>query len=169
MEEYGAAKARLFEAHGVKHRIINADDEFGRQLARRYPDAITYATSHLGPSASYLASNIALSDAGVRFTVDSDSGRGEVRAGALGAFNVSNLLAVLATLVAAGLTFDDAVAALGTLEPVPGRLERVGGGALPLVVVDYAHTPDALEKPLDPLRPPLPPAPPLFSVFVSAA
>ena len=150
MEAYAQAKARLFEAHGVKHRIVNADDEFGRELARRYPDAITYGTS---ARCAYLASNIVLSDAGVRFNVDSEWGRGEVRAGVLGAFNVSNLLAVLATLVAAGLSFDDAVAAIGTLEPVPGRLERVGGGAVPLVVVDYAHTPDALEKALDALRP----------------
>jgi UDP-N-acetylmuramoyl-L-alanyl-D-glutamate--2,6-diaminopimelate ligase len=71
----------------------------------------------------------------------------------LGAFNVSNLLAVMATLTAAGLSFDEAVAAVAALEPVPGRLEKVGGGALPLVVVDYAHTPDALEKALEALRP----------------
>ena len=85
--------------------------------------------------------------------VDSQWGSGEVGAGVLGAFNVSNLLAVLGTLLAAGVSFDDAVRAVSALQPVPGRLERVGGAALPLVVIDYAHTPDALEKALEALRP----------------
>ena len=150
MEAYGAAKAKLFSARGVTHRVINLDDDFGATLAKRYPDAITYGTRG---KPKVLATNIALSDAGVRFHVDSPWGNGEVRAGVLGAFNVSNLLAVLATLFAAGLAFRDAVGAVATLEPVPGRLERVGGGAMPLVVVDYAHTPDALEKALQALRP----------------
>ena len=150
MEAYAEAKAKLFTAHGLQHRIVNVDDEFGRELAKRFPGAVTYATRG---KARILASSIVLSDAGVRFNVESEWGCGEVRAGVLGAFNVSNLLAVLATLVAAGLSLDQAIAAVATLDPVPGRLERVGGGALPLVVVDYAHTPDALEKALDALRP----------------
>jgi UDP-N-acetylmuramoyl-L-alanyl-D-glutamate--2,6-diaminopimelate ligase len=165
MQAYGEAKAKLFEARGVKHRIINADDDFGRELARRYPDSITYATASRQPQPAYRASNIALSDAGVRFHVDSEWGSGEVRAGVLGAFNVSNLLAVLATLVAAGLSFDDALAAIATLAPVPGRLEKVGGGSMPLVVVDYAHTPDALEKALEALRPAVAAGHRLFCVF----
>jgi len=89
----------------------------------------------------------------VRFRVEGDFGSGEVSARVLGAFNVSNLLAVLGTLLAQGIAFDDAVAAVRALEPVTGRLERLGGGALPLVVIDYAHTPDALEKALAALRP----------------
>jgi UDP-N-acetylmuramoyl-L-alanyl-D-glutamate--2,6-diaminopimelate ligase len=153
MEAYGEAKAQLLEARGVRYRIINVDDAFGRELARRYPGCVTYGTSPVAPRPSLLASNIVLSDSGVRFHLDSDSGSGEVRSGVLGAFNVSNLLAVIATLVAAGLAFDEALAAVAALEPVPGRLEKVGGGALPLVVVDYAHTPDALEKALAALRP----------------
>jgi len=165
MESYGEAKARLFTARGVKHRIINADDDFGRELARRFPDAVTYATAQRQPHAAYRASNIALSDAGVRFHVDSEWGRGEVHAGVLGAFNVSNVLAVLATLIAAGLSFDEAVNAIARLEPVPGRLEKVGGGSLPLVVVDYAHTPDALEKALEALRPAVAAGHRLFCVF----
>jgi UDP-N-acetylmuramoyl-L-alanyl-D-glutamate--2,6-diaminopimelate ligase len=153
MQAYGEAKALLFEARGVKHRIVNVDDDFGRSLARRFPDSITYAAAHGHPLAAYRASNIVLSDAGVRFHVDSEWGHGEVRASVLGAFNVSTLLAVLATLVAAGFTFDEASAAIATLQPVPGRLEKVGGGSTPLVLVDYAHTPDALEKALAALRP----------------
>ena len=162
MDAYGAAKARLFTARGLRHRIVNVDDEFGAVLAKRFPDAITYGTRS---KARLRAAKIALSDAGVRFQLDSEWGRGEVRAAVLGAFNVANLLAVLGTLIAAGLSFDEAVAAVATLEPVPGRLERVGGASRPLVVVDYAHTPDALEKALEALRPTVAPGRRLFCVF----
>jgi UDP-N-acetylmuramoyl-L-alanyl-D-glutamate--2,6-diaminopimelate ligase len=171
MAAYGDAKARLFTARGLRHRIVNVDDDFGRALAVRFPDAITYATEPGGAGRAarekprLLASKIALSDAGVRFHLDSEWGRGEVRAGVLGAFNVANLLAVLGTLLAAGLSWDEAIAAVGALEPVPGRLERVGGGSQPLVVVDYAHTPDALEKALDALRPAVAAGHRLFCVF----
>jgi len=165
MQAYGEAKARLFEARGVKHRIVNVDDDFGRELAKRFPDSVTYGTANRHPRTAYRASNVVLSDAGVRFDVDSEWGRGAVGAGVLGAFNVSNLLAVLATLVAAGLSFDDALAAIARLDPVPGRLEKVGGGSVPLVVVDYAHTPDALEKALEALRPAVAAGHRLFCVF----
>ena len=165
MEAYAEAKFALFEARGLKHAIVNVDDEWGGMLVARLAPSglqlITYGTlSRALPQGGGRAaapalrgSNVRLSEAGVHFTVDSDFGRGEVRAPVLGAFNVSNLLAVLATLLAQGIAFDEAVSALAHLEPVTGRLERVGGGALPLVVIDYAHTPDALEKALAALRP----------------
>jgi UDP-N-acetylmuramoyl-L-alanyl-D-glutamate--2,6-diaminopimelate ligase len=94
-----------------------------------------------------------LSEDGVRFRVESEWGGGEVRAAVLGAFNVSNLLAVLGALIAQGIDFARAIEAVSALQPVPGRLERLGGVALPLTVIDYAHTPDALEKALQALRP----------------
>ncbi len=71
----------------------------------------------------------------------------------LGAFNVSNLLAVTGTLLASGVPLGTALAAVSGLRPVPGRLERLGGGEAPLAVIDYAHTPDALEKALAAVRP----------------
>lgn len=151
MENYAAAKARLFSTEGLVNRVVNVDDEWGAALAQRFgPDVLTYGTSK---DARIRASRIGLSEAGVRFHVDSEWGDGEVHAAVLGAFNVSNLCAVIGTLLAAGLTFDDALAAASSLKPVPGRLERLGGGPQPLVVVDYAHTPDALEKALEALRP----------------
>jgi UDP-N-acetylmuramoyl-L-alanyl-D-glutamate--2,6-diaminopimelate ligase len=64
----------------------------------------------------------------------------------VGRFNVSNLLGVLGTLLASGFALDDAVARVAALAPVPGRMQRVGGGERPLVLIDYAHSPDALEK-----------------------
>ncbi|HEX4331166.1 MAG TPA: UDP-N-acetylmuramoyl-L-alanyl-D-glutamate--2,6-diaminopimelate ligase [Usitatibacter sp.] len=151
MESYAQAKARLFSSEGLGNRVVNVDDAWGAALAARFgPDVITYGTSK---DARVRASRIGLSEAGVRFHVDSEWGDGEVHAAVLGAFNVSNLCAVIGTLLAAGLTLDDALAAASALKPVAGRLERLGGGLQPLVVVDYAHTPDALEKALEALRP----------------
>jgi UDP-N-acetylmuramoyl-L-alanyl-D-glutamate--2,6-diaminopimelate ligase len=165
MEAYAEAKFRLFSARGLTHSVVNIDDDWGASFAARLAgDVITYGQAR-GVAAKHrqnqearegprlAASRIGLSEAGVRFHVDSEWGSGEVTAPVLGAFNVSNLLAVLGALIAADVPFEQAVGAVGRLQPVPGRLERVGGGAAPLVVVDYAHTPDALEKALEALRP----------------
>ena len=163
MEDYAAAKYRLFSARGLRHSVVNIDDAWGASFAERVGgDVMTYGT---GAGARLRASRVGLSEAGVRFHVDSEWGKGEVGAGVLGAFNVSNLLAVLGTLFAAGVGFDDAVRAVSALQPVPGRLERVGGGSQPLVVIDYAHTPDALEKALEALRPTVAAGHRLFCVF----
>jgi UDP-N-acetylmuramoyl-L-alanyl-D-glutamate--2,6-diaminopimelate ligase len=159
MESYAEAKFRLFSARGLEHCVINVDDDWGATFAERLGgDVITYgqvrgARREAREQPRLAAAAVGLSEAGVRFHVDSEWGSGEVRAAVLGAFNVSNLLAVLGALIAAGVAFNDAIAAVSALRPVPGRLERVGGGAMPLVVVDYAHTPDALEKALEALRP----------------
>ena len=151
MESYAEAKFKLFSARGLRHSVVNVDDAWGAKFAGQIGgDVITFG---LAPTARLRASQVGLSGAGVRFHVDSEWGKGDVGAKVLGAFNVSNLLAVLGALMAADVPFADAVRAVAALEPVPGRLERVGGGAEPLVVIDYAHTPDALEKALEALRP----------------
>jgi UDP-N-acetylmuramoyl-L-alanyl-D-glutamate--2,6-diaminopimelate ligase len=151
MESYAEAKFQLFSARGLQHSVVNIDDAWGATFAGRIGgDVITFGTAQ---GARLRATRVGLSEAGVRFHIDSEWGEGDVSAGVLGAFNVSNLLAVLGALLAAGVSLDDAVRAVSALEPVPGRLERVGGGALPLIVIDYAHTPDALEKALEALRP----------------
>lgn len=159
MDAYAEAKYRLFSARGLTHAVINADDEWGGRFAERLQssglDVITFGAQAGGvrhEKPRLLASDIGLSEAGVRFHVSSEWGEGDVNAAVLGAFNVSNLLAVLGALLAAGIAFDAAVGAVSALQPVTGRLERVGGGKAPLVVIDYAHTPDALEKALEALR-----------------
>ena len=154
MDAYAEAKYRLFTARGLKAAVVNVDDEWGARFAPRLRgtglDVITFGTR---PEARLAASNVGLTEAGVRFRVTSEWGRGDVAVPVLGAFNVSNLLAVLGALLASGIAFDEALRALATLQPVPGRLERLGGGERPLAVIDYAHTPDALEKALEALRP----------------
>jgi UDP-N-acetylmuramyl-tripeptide synthetase len=163
MESYAEAKFGLFSARGLKRAVINADDETGASFARRLGgDVVTFGTRE---GARLRAVQIRLSDAGVRFRIESEWGSGEVASAALGAFNVSNLLATFGALLAAGIEFDAARNAVCALQPVPGRLERVGGGAQPLVVIDYAHTPDALEKALAALRSSVAPGRQLVCVF----
>ena len=154
MEAYAEAKFALFSARGLTHAVINGDDPVGAEFAARLESSgLEIVTYGMGGRPRLRGQDIRLSEAGVRFRVESEWGSGEVVCGVLGAFNVSNLLAVLGALIARGIAFDDAVAAVRQLQPVPGRLERVGGGAAPLVVIDYAHTPDALDKALAALRP----------------
>jgi len=159
MDAYAEAKYRLFSARGLRHAVVNVDDEWGARFARRLAggglDVITFgmAPESAEPMRPRLsASRVLLSDAGVRFRLESDWGAGDVEAPVLGAFNVSNLLAVAGSLLAAGISFGQTLRSLAALAPVPGRLERLGGGTAPLVVIDYAHTPDALEKALQALR-----------------
>ena len=89
---------------------------------------------------------------GLTMQVTTPQGDATITANVAGRFNASNLLAVLATLLCSGIALPQAVAAISSLQPVAGRMQRLGGGALPLVIVDYAHTPDALEKVLTALR-----------------
>jgi UDP-N-acetylmuramyl-tripeptide synthetase len=154
MEAYAEAKFSLFSARGLTHAVVNVDDEHGRRLAARLQggglELVTYGMQDGG---RLRAADVRLSESGVRFRVEGDWGKGEVAAGVLGGFNVSNLLAVMGALVAQGVPFDAVREAVARLAPVAGRLERLGGGSAPLVVIDYAHTPDALEQALAALRP----------------
>jgi UDP-N-acetylmuramoyl-L-alanyl-D-glutamate--2,6-diaminopimelate ligase len=99
-----------------------------------------------------VSEKLILSQAGLHLKVRTDWGNTEIDAPLLGRFNASNLLAVLTTLLVSGVKLDDACQALKHISPPPGRMQTLGGDAHPLVVVDYAHTPDALEKVLATLR-----------------
>ena len=155
MRSYGAAKARLFDAPGLRCAIINADDAFGRELLARLPSAqrrLSYGTD-ADHEADVRAQSIELSAAGVRFKLATPWGVVPVASNLIGAFNVANLLAVAATLGALGWSLAGIAQALASLQPVPGRMGKLGGnGVLPLVVIDYAHTPDALAQALASVR-----------------
>jgi UDP-N-acetylmuramoyl-L-alanyl-D-glutamate--2,6-diaminopimelate ligase len=92
-------------------------------------------------------------------------GRATLRSQVVGAFNAQNLLGVLGVLLASDVELEDAIATLARIAPPAGRMQRIGGGGKPLVVVDYAHTPDALEKVLTALRPAVPQGGELVCVF----
>ena len=165
LEAYAEAKFGLFRARGLREAVINFDDAVGRDFAARLAGGSVRVTGFGLGAGDIRASRVVQSEAGLRFTVTTPRGEGDVAVPVLGAFNVSNLLAVTGALLAAGIALPDALAAVSRLTPVPGRLERLGGGALPLVVVDYAHTPDALEKALAALRPAVAAGHRLFCVF----
>jgi UDP-N-acetylmuramoyl-L-alanyl-D-glutamate--2,6-diaminopimelate ligase len=158
MENYAAAKAMLFERDEVALRVANVDDAFGRSLVARYPDCIAVSPSGdwqpaAGVSRAWLrATDVRLGAEGARFRLDSSFGAREVHTSLIGDFNLANAMTVLGVLLGLGLSLDVAADALQTLAPPPGRMQRFGGGAAPLVAVDYAHTPDALEKALQALR-----------------
>ncbi len=174
MEKYGEAKARLFDLRGVKHAVINVDDAFGVMLAGRVAnrpgvEVIRYSMRQNGSVANLAAKSVAVSPSGLSFDVAGKFGVAHVESDILGAFNVGNLLAVIGALIASGMTLARAAEIAGRLPPVPGRMQtvRVGGktGDKPLVVVDYAHTPDALEKALSTVSAIVPESGRLISVF----
>ena len=154
MSAYAAAKRKLFEWPGLGSAVINIDDAFGRALSADLPAAVRcvrYAID--AEDAEVRALDIDMHASGLRFLLRTPWGERRIESSLLGRFNVANLLAVAATLGALGHGFAEIVAALTGLEPVPGRMSRLGGGSgQPLVVIDYAHTPDALEQALSSLR-----------------
>lgn len=154
MAAYFAAKARLFAWPGLRAAVINIDCPWGRHLpAQTTRGAAIYTFSASGdPSARVAAEAVQLDHEGLRFTLRCNAERHPVRTRLLGRFNVENALAAAATLIALGHSPAAAAAALAGVDPVQGRMNRLGGGTDPLVVVDYAHTPDALEKALQALR-----------------
>jgi UDP-N-acetylmuramoyl-L-alanyl-D-glutamate--2,6-diaminopimelate ligase len=158
MQAYGDAKRRLFERPGLKHAVINLDDAFGRELAAGLPaevECIGYTLEgHDSPRGTTLkASDLQFGSGGLSFEVTSEAGIGHVDSRLLARFNAENLLAVQGALLALGMSFETTLEALGRARTVPGRMECFGGGLKqPLVVVDYAHTPDALEKALQAAR-----------------
>ena len=152
MEEYGAAKAKLFHWPGLQHAVINLDDGFGVRLAdsldRSQVDVLGYGIG----KGEISGHRLDLSKRGLSLEIETPWGPALLRSQLLGAFNAANLLGVLGMLLAAGVELEDAIHALEQVEPVAGRLQMVRQSGKPLVVVDYAHTPDALEKVLETLR-----------------
>ncbi|MFA6985431.1 MAG: UDP-N-acetylmuramoyl-L-alanyl-D-glutamate--2,6-diaminopimelate ligase [Arenimonas sp.] len=155
MESYGLAKARLFGWPTLQAVVINLDDEFGARLL----NGVSAGVQRIGVSSRGAANALlqarspALSPQGLRFTLCEGADAFEVASPLLGRFNVDNLLAVAGTLRALGWNLRQVAEVLPQLSPVDGRMSRVGGAhGQPLIVVDYAHTPDALEQALASLR-----------------
>ena len=162
-EAYEAAKAKLFAWRGLRAAVVNRDDAAGRRLLEKLAGRVRTIAYGIGDTQQALdadrelvALDVRATATGTAFRLRSSWGDADVEVCTLGTFNVSNLLAVLGALLAADVPFDAALAEIARLEPVNGRMQRLGGRLQndePLVVIDYAHTPDALEKTLDALRP----------------
>ncbi|MDP3701606.1 MAG: UDP-N-acetylmuramoyl-L-alanyl-D-glutamate--2,6-diaminopimelate ligase [Hylemonella sp.] len=156
MDAYWQAKAELFDWPGLRAAVINLDDAKGVELAAALTSrALEVWTVSLRADvgARLHAQDIRMGERGVQFMVCEDGLSVPLTTQTLGDYNVSNLLSVIATLRTLGVPLVDAVLACHELQPVPGRMEFQGGVGLPLAVVDYAHTPDALAQVLQALRP----------------
>ncbi len=183
MDAYWAAKAQLFAWPGLRAAVVNVDDAHGAELARSLQsaplDLWTYSTTG---AARLRAASIRYADGGLCFELHEGAAQACVTTQLIGEYNVANLLAAIGALRACGVSLADAAAACAGLTPVPGRMQRVdvsppiaaygnrppegvspglgrpGARAravdtLPQVIVDYAHTPDALEQALRALQP----------------
>ncbi|WP_210399136.1 Mur ligase family protein [Steroidobacter denitrificans] len=169
---YGAAKARLFSWPGLKYAVINVDDEFGRSLSRRAlqaqlvfysrrdvnipaalatnpdPRVAVFAATAASQIRELHGDRVSAAPSGLVIDVDGSWGAHELRCGFIGDFNTENLLAVLGTLLAWGIPPAEAIAALGRCTAPPGRMEVLGAAGQVKTIIDYAHTPAALEKAL---------------------
>ncbi|TWC32088.1 UDP-N-acetylmuramoylalanyl-D-glutamate--2,6-diaminopimelate ligase [Pseudomonas sp. SJZ079] len=153
MEAYAEAKFMLFRRPGLRCRVLNIDDAAGRKLAEDQLESRLISYS-LEDSSAYLHCREAqFDDQGVRARLVTPRGEGSLRSSLLGRFNLSNLLAVVGALLGMDYPLDEILKVLPRLQGPVGRMQRLGGIKQPLVVVDYAHTPDALEQILQALRP----------------
>ena len=168
MAAYEAAKTKLFTQTGISHAVINLDDPMGVRLMTKVIEPVqrfTYCiegksavTQYIEDEGRLVACDIRYVERGVHFTVKRlvegvEIAHAVVSVPVWGEFNVSNLLAVMSVLLAAGVPFVEAAQAIEKVQPVPGRMNALGGVNQPLVVIDYAHTPAALAKALETLKP----------------
>lgn len=153
MPSYAVAKARLFEFASLRSVVLNADDEFSSFLRQRLDGAVSVLRyGLLAADAEVRARRLKTCAQGLRLAIESPWGAASVRCPLLGRFNAANLLAALSAALQAGLPFAALIAALERVEAAPGRMQALRRRGAPLVVIDYAHTPDALTQVLKALR-----------------
>jgi UDP-N-acetylmuramoyl-L-alanyl-D-glutamate--2,6-diaminopimelate ligase len=151
-EDYAEAKRCLFTGSDLKAAVLNCDDEFGRKIEEELTKVGTTVLSYGVDCGVVRATELHFENTHLAFYAITPFGNAPVKANLIGRFNVYNVLAVLATLLASKVSLEDAIEAISHIHSAPGRMQQLGGGNQPLVVVDYAHTPDALEKVLTTLK-----------------
>ena len=153
MNTYGNAKSRLFTSSGLKFAVINVDDPFGAELISQLGDQVQVVSySAAGKTADVRAERCALLPNGFSVDLQSPWGAGSCDCSLPGDFNVENLLAALSAAACLGCDWQALLKAVPSLHAVPGRMQPIVGACKEQVVVDYAHTPDALERALQALR-----------------
>jgi UDP-N-acetylmuramoyl-L-alanyl-D-glutamate--2,6-diaminopimelate ligase len=151
MENYTAAKARLFAFESLSTAVVNADDVLGQAVLNSFSKT-TIAYSSQQKDTTLTATDIDLSTDGMAFTVNYGQQSASLQLRLLGRFNVDNILASIAVLLACGINFEQAITAIGQCCAVSGRMQAMHQQNKPLVVIDFAHTPDALNQVLQTLR-----------------
>ncbi len=144
MEEYKNAKAELFRGNKVKVPIVNIDDQTGKEFATELKGNVI--STGINSSADFSAENISLTAVGSRFTLKTPNGSTEIRTNLLGEHNVCNLLSASAYALVQGLSLDMIQGTFKNIPSIPGRFESINKGQSFSVLVDYAHTEDALSK-----------------------
>lgn len=156
LEAYAAAKRRLFQRPGLNAAVINLDDPYGDALADSLQASLRVLGYGINQSEyemeAIVAEDIHFEPSGIRARVKTPWGEGDLHSALLGRFNVYNLLAALGAMLVEGVALQEALLSLRQVATVPGRMEPFGGEGRPLSVVDYAHTPAALEHVLSALR-----------------
>ena len=154
MEEYGLAKRKLFEFSSLSAAVINEDDEFGKNLIefckqqRPTLKCLTFGSEN----ADLVADNLQVDDCGITFDIDWQGQTANIKSPLLGSINVPNILSTIGVLIGLKFPLKQIAEIIPELSPPPGRMEVFrNGDDLPAVVVDYAHTPDALERSLQSL------------------
>jgi len=151
MEAYLKAKLLLLKSAGLSFVVVNLDDLYSKQIMAAVPENVAiWGISAKGKAQSncncIIADNILSTDHGIDFNLYCQGNKHRISVPLYGDFNVENVLTVFTVMLAMEVTESEAIERLGFIKPVPGRMERLGGNGSPLVIVDYAHTPDALEK-----------------------
>jgi len=153
MESYAAAKRLLFTDYAPPFAIINYDDEYGRKWFGELNGGMQVLSFGFGEGAELRAEVRSMDVSGMTVRISGPWGAEEIHTCLLGEFNASNLLATAGTLALLGMPWDQVLHQLELMQPVPGRMMRMGGDAgQPVVVIDYAHTPDALTSALQAVR-----------------
>jgi len=155
MESYLQSKQKLFVSPSLKYAVINMDDDAGSSIKKITPDSvkvISYGLSNIHGQTDVYAEDICLDRSGIKLKVNTPWGSGELHSQLMGRFNISNLLAVLSVLLLKGMDLKTALERLNNVDGVAGRMQCIATEGKPLVVVDYAHTPDALEHVLKALH-----------------
>lgn len=153
MESYASAKSKLFNLPSLKRAVVNLDDIFGRDLIPRLPanlDTFTYSLKR--PEADIFAEGVEFAANGIKARIRSPWGLFDIESPLLGSFNLSNVLACIGALGSVGASVEDIASNIVDLTPVTGRMELLPNTGEVQVVIDYAHTPDALKQALSALR-----------------
>lgn len=154
MAAYWSAKRALFDWPGLQAAVLNVDDAKGAELAAELSGQLDVWTYSVGGESRLSARDLHYGPGGLAFTLCEGERALPVQSGLIGDYNIANLLAVIGGLRALGHGLAEAARVAAQVTPVPGRMQRIGNGVeLPQVVVDYAHTPDALDKALGALQP----------------
>lgn len=156
LEEYAAAKEQLFKFPTMKYAVLNLDDPVGLIWASRLSTRLKVfgfaLNEHPIDIPKLQAKHLQFTDLGIHATLHTPWGKGLLHTPIVGRFNIYNVLATASVLGILNIPLPSALNALNQLKPVTGRMEYLGGGGQPLVIIDYAHTPDALEKVLQTLK-----------------